>query len=123
MNMSVMTDFAFAGSARSLELMLFTVLRSTRSCSEWLLDWDNDTPRVHMTASEANHQRVLALILAEEIQAFQQVRYVLDKKVPAVRRGKPPMSEASPLSFSDTSLRRGNGWKPEAGFIEATLVS
>ena len=109
--MSVMTDFAFAGSARSLELMLFTVLRSTRSCSEWLLDWDNDTPRVHMTASEANHQRVLALILAEEIQAFQQVRYVLDKKVPAVRRGKPPMSEASPLSFSDTSLRRGNGWK------------
>ena len=47
--MFVMTDFAFAGSARSLGLMLFTVLRSTRSCSEWLLDWDNDTPRALVT--------------------------------------------------------------------------
>jgi hypothetical protein len=78
---------------------------------------------VRMTASEANHRRVLALILAEEINTFQQVWYELDKKVPAVRRGKPRMSEARPLSISSTSLRRGNGWKPEAGFIEAPLVS
>jgi hypothetical protein len=78
---------------------------------------------VRMTASEANHQRVVALILAEEIQAFQQVWHELDKKDPAVRRGKPPMSEARPLSISGTSLRRGNGWKPEAVFIEAPLVS
>jgi hypothetical protein len=49
---------------------------------------------VRMTASESNHQRVLALILAEEIQAFQQDWYEVDMNVSAVRRGKPPMSEA-----------------------------
>ena len=47
---------------------------------------------VRMTASESNHQRVLALILAEEIQAFQQDWYEVDMSVSAVRRGKPPMS-------------------------------
>jgi len=78
---------------------------------------------VCMTASEANHQRVLALILAEETQMCQQFEYEFDKEVPAVRRGKPPMSEVTPLLISGTSLRRGNGWKPEAGFIETHLVS
>jgi hypothetical protein len=60
---------------------------------------------VRMTASEANHQRVLDLILAEEIQTFQQVWYELDKKVPAVRRGKPPMFEARPGSVNHWSER------------------
>jgi hypothetical protein len=54
---------------------------------------------VRMTASEANHQRVLALILAEEIQMFHQVCFDLDKKLPGGRRGKPPMSEAKPISI------------------------
>jgi hypothetical protein len=54
---------------------------------------------VRMTASEANHQRVLALILAEEIQMFHQVWFDLDKKSPGGRRGKPPMSEARPSSI------------------------
>jgi len=76
-----------------------------------------------MTASEANHQRVLALILAEEIQTFLQDWYELDKNVSAMRRGKPPMAEVRPLSISGMSLRRGNGWKPEAGFFDAPLVS
>jgi hypothetical protein len=53
-----------------------------------------------MTASEANHQRVLALILAEDSPAFQQVWDALDNKSPTERRGKPPMSEARLRSIS-----------------------
>jgi hypothetical protein len=47
-----------------------------------------------VTASEANRQRVLALILAEDepmLDPFSQA----DKESPALTRGKPPMSEAN----------------------------
>ena len=48
---------------------------------------------VYMTASEANRQRVLALILAEDAPLLQRLWDALDAKSTAVRRGKPAMSE------------------------------
>jgi hypothetical protein len=52
-----------------------------------------------MTASEANHQRVLSLLLDEEEQ--MRIRdSALERECPAVRREKPPMSEPRPLSIS-----------------------
>lgn len=47
---------------------------------------------VFMTASEANRQRVLALILAED-GPMQDHFSSSDIKSPAMMRGKPPMSE------------------------------
>jgi len=55
-----------------------------------------------MTASEANHQRVLTLLLVEEEQMQARDR-ALEKESPAVRRCKPPMSEATHLSISGLS--------------------
>jgi hypothetical protein len=48
---------------------------------------------VFMTASEANRQRVLALLLVEDGPIPQQFSST-DKNIPAILRGKPPMSEA-----------------------------
>jgi hypothetical protein len=53
-----------------------------------------------MTASEANRQRVLTLVAADNWQMSAQVN-AMDKKSPAERRGKPPMSEVRKLSFFD----------------------
>lgn len=54
---------------------------------------------VFMTASEANHQRVLTLLLVEEEQ-MRARDSALEKECPTVRRGKLPMSEARFLSIS-----------------------
>jgi hypothetical protein len=48
---------------------------------------------VFMTASEANRQRVLALILVEDGPVLDQFSPT-DIKSPAMARRKPPMSEA-----------------------------
>jgi hypothetical protein len=48
---------------------------------------------VLMTASEANRQRVLALILLEDGPKLEQSS-VTNKNSPTLLRGKPPMSEA-----------------------------
>jgi hypothetical protein len=53
-----------------------------------------------MTASEANRQRVLTLVAADNWQMSAQVN-AIGKKSPAVGRGKPPMSEVRKLSFFD----------------------
>jgi hypothetical protein len=50
-----------------------------------------------MTPSEANRQRVIALLIAEDGQMGAQFN-VIYKKDPAVRRGK-PMSKFRKLSF------------------------
>jgi hypothetical protein len=47
---------------------------------------------VFMTASEANRQRVLTLLLVEDEQMCAQFN-TLDIERPAVKRGKPLMSE------------------------------
>jgi len=61
-----------------------------------------------MTASEANHQRVLALLLLEETEQYVQ-QVALEKENPALRRGKPPMSEArQPLTSSRSDTIRSN---------------
>jgi hypothetical protein len=52
-----------------------------------------------MTASQANHERVLALLLTEETE--QYVQETLAKESPAAKRGKPSMSEITPLSIFD----------------------
>ena len=57
---------------------------------------------VFMTASEANRQRVLRLLRFERDQMWAQFTSV-DKESPAVKRGKPPMSETRQLWSSDPS--------------------
>ena len=57
---------------------------------------------VFMTASEANRQRVLRLLRFEREQMWAQFTTV-DKESPAVKRGKPPMSETRQLWSSDPS--------------------
>jgi hypothetical protein len=52
-----------------------------------------------MTASEANHQRVLTLLLVEEEQ-MRARGSALENENPVVRRGKPPMSETQRLAIS-----------------------
>ena len=59
---------------------------------------------VFMTASEANRQRVLRLLRFEREQMWAQFTTV-DKESPAVRRGKPPMSETRQLWSSGPSDR------------------
>jgi hypothetical protein len=59
---------------------------------------------VFMTASEANRQRVFRLLLVEREQMRAQFTTV-DKGSPAVKRGKPPMSEVRQLWISDPSDR------------------
>jgi hypothetical protein len=56
---------------------------------------------VFMTASEANRQRVSKLVLVEREQMWGQFTTV-DKKSPAVKRGKPPMSETRQLWISNS---------------------
>jgi hypothetical protein len=53
-----------------------------------------------MTDSEANRQRVFSLLNTEREQTPEQYRYV-DRKIPIVRWGKPPMFESRYLSFYD----------------------
>jgi hypothetical protein len=53
-----------------------------------------------MTASEANRQRVLALVVVEDRLMSTQFNLV-DKRSPAIRRGEPIMSEFRRLSFFD----------------------
>jgi hypothetical protein len=55
---------------------------------------------VFMTASEANHQRILTLLLFEEEQ-MRARDSALEKEIPAARRAKLPMSEPGRLSISD----------------------
>jgi hypothetical protein len=53
-----------------------------------------------MTASEANRNRVVALLLADHWQIATQFN-AIDKKSPAARRGKPLMPKIRQLSFFD----------------------
>jgi hypothetical protein len=55
-----------------------------------------------MTAAEANHERVSRLLLAEHEQMWAQFTPE-DKESPAVKRGKPPMSETRQLWTSGPS--------------------
>jgi hypothetical protein len=52
-----------------------------------------------MTASEANYQRVLTLLLVEEEQ-MRARDSALEREGPAARRGKLAMSRPGPLSIS-----------------------
>jgi len=58
-----------------------------------------DLMGVFMTASEANQQRILTLLLFEEEQ-MRARDSALEREIPAVRRGKLPMSEPRHLSIS-----------------------
>jgi len=57
-----------------------------------------------MTASEANRQRVFRLLLVEREQMREQIT-TADKESPAVKRGKPSMSETRQLWTSGPSDR------------------
>jgi hypothetical protein len=52
-----------------------------------------------MTTSEANYQKVLSLIRAQDEQMLQANDN--DKKRPALKRGKQPISRFKQLSFFD----------------------
>jgi len=54
---------------------------------------------VFVTASEANRQRVFKLLLVEREQMCVELTTV-DKESPAVKRGKPPMSETRQIWIS-----------------------
>jgi hypothetical protein len=56
---------------------------------------------VFMTASEANRQRVLRLLVVESEQMWGQFT-TADKESPAMKRGKPPMSETRQLWISNS---------------------
>jgi hypothetical protein len=58
-----------------------------------------------MTPSEANRQRVLALLIAEDGQMGAEFN-AMCKRDPAVRREKPPMSEIRQFSFLDRRDRK-----------------
>jgi hypothetical protein len=53
-----------------------------------------------MTASEANHQRVLSFLSTEREEILEQFRYI-DVVSRSVRPGVPPMSENRKLLFYD----------------------
>jgi hypothetical protein len=57
-----------------------------------------------MTGAEANRERVSRLLLAEREQMWAQYTPE-DKERPAVKRGKPPMSETKQLWTSGPSDR------------------
>jgi hypothetical protein len=54
---------------------------------------------VFMTASEANRQRVFRLLIVEREQMWGQFTTA---ESPAIKRGKPPMSETRQLWFSNS---------------------
>jgi hypothetical protein len=54
-----------------------------------------------MTASEANRQRVFRLLIVESEQMWGQFT-AADKESPAMKRGKPPMSETRQLWISNS---------------------
>jgi hypothetical protein len=58
---------------------------------------------VYMTASEANRQRVLALLLVEEEQVCAQFGTAIQESA-AVQRGKPPILETRQPWISGPSI-------------------
>ena len=56
---------------------------------------------VFMTASEANHERVSRFLVVESEQMWGQFT-TADKESPAMKRGKPPMSETRQLWISNS---------------------